>query len=309
MFLIKNKKNLIALVLLFGFTYIATYGQQTPVFAEYNYNTFVLNSAYAGMQSNTEVTLNNSGFSNKIEGSPQNFTFSFNSPLKDGKVGIGAGFIQDKVGVTSSTSVFGSYSYKIFFDFKNDRPYWQHYTPTVLSFGISGGVQLYQDNLLELGITDDPRFQQNVNATVPTVGLGFLFNHNTFYVGVSSPNVLGDKLASEDNISLETVYYGYFGYRFFTTIFEHTMIKPNVLLKQENGAPLQADFNLATSLNNKFELGVGYRTNSSLNFLAGFYMFKNLRFIYNYNSASSNNPITNTHGVALTYKFGNGYKK
>lgn len=306
-----TRKNAIALgilMVLSVYNFNLIYGQQTPVFAEYNYNAFIINSAYAGFQEDTEITISNSGFSKQFEGSPKNFTLSFNTAINDGKIGIGAGFIQDDIGVTSSTNIFGAYSYKIFFDFKSNRPYWQHFTPTVLSFGITGGLQVFKDNLLELGITDDPRFQENVNATIPTVGLGIMFNHDTFYIGASSPNILGDKLASEDNVNLESVYYAYLGYRFYTDFFEHTMIKPNALIKQEKGAPLQADFNVAGSFNSKFELGVGYRTNASLNFLAGFYALQNLRFIYNYNSSNAKDaPIANTHGIAITYKFGKGY--
>ncbi|QLG47263.1 PorP/SprF family type IX secretion system membrane protein [Costertonia aggregata] len=281
--------------------------QQTPAFSEYNYNPFIINSAYAGLMPNTEATLSNSGFLNTVEGSPKSFAFSFNSPLNRGKVGVGAGIISDEIGVTKSTSVFGAYSYKIFFDFKDDRPYWQIYSPGVLSFGITAGVQLYQDNLLDLGITDDPRFSENISATIPTVGLGFLFNHSRFYVGVSAPNVLGDRLASEQDLNLRNPIYGYFGYRFFNNRFQDIMIKPNLLLKYENGAPLQADINLSFSFRNKFELGTGYRTSSSVNLLAGIYLFNNLRFIYQYNLALKDSPLGNIHGLVLSYKFGDGY--
>ncbi|MGB6150794.1 MAG: type IX secretion system membrane protein PorP/SprF, partial [Pricia sp.] len=125
--------------------------------------------------------------------------------------------------------------------------------------------------------------------------------------GVSAPNVLGDKLTSRDDLELSNPVYGYFGYRFFTDIFEKTMIKPNLLLKHENGAPLQADINLAASFGNKFELGAGYRTSSSINLLAGVYLIKNFRLIYNYNMAIKDSPLGNTHGLILSYRFGEGY--
>lgn len=284
-----------------------TYAQQTPSFSEYNYNPFILNSAYAGLTENTEVSISNAGFFNQFEGSPRSFSFSGHGSLNRGKVGIGAGIIRDQIGVTTSTSVFGAYSYKIFFDFESNRPYWQLYSPGVLSFGITAGVQQYQDNLLDLGIVDDPNFSENISATIPTIGLGFLFNHASFYVGVSAPNVLGDALATDDNLRLENPVYGYFGYRFFNNRFQDLMIKPNMLLKYENGAPLQADINVAVSFKNKFEIGTGYRTSSSLNFLAGVYLFDSVRFIYNYNMAINDSPLGNTHGFILSYQFGEGY--
>ena len=284
-------------------------GQQTAAFPEYNYNPFIINAAYAGLLSNTEANLNNSGFSNGIEGTPSNFSVSFHSPLNRGKVGVGAALIRDQIGVTTSTNAFIAYSYKIFFDFKDDRPYWQIYEPGTLSFGITAGVQQYQDNLLELGIVGDPNFSENINASIPTVGLGFLFNHARFYAGISSPNILGDSLASDDNLNINSPIYGYFGYRFYSNRFENFMLKPSLLIKHESGAPIQADINMALSFKNRFEIGAGYRSTSSVNFLAGIYLLKNARLIYHYNMALRDNPFGNTHGLMLSYRFGTGYQK
>jgi hypothetical protein len=61
------------------------------------------------------------------------------------------------------------------------------------------------------------------------------------------------------------------------------MIKPNVLIKHEKGAPLLVDVNLAVSYMNRFEVGTGSRSDSSVNLFAGIYLFDNVRAIYNYN--------------------------
>lgn len=293
-------------VLLSFVTYHSAFGQQTAVFPEYNFNPFIINSAYAGLLPTTEASASNTGFSS-FEGSPRNLSLSFHTPLNEGKVGLGAGFIRDEIGVTTSTSAFAAYSYKIFFDFKDDRPYWQIYQPGTLSFGITAGIQQYQDNLLELGILDDPRFSQNINATIPTVGVGFLFNHARFYAGISTPNVLGDRLASDDNLELNSPLYGYFGYRFYNNRFEDFMLKPSVLIKSEKGAPTQIDTNLSVSYRNRFEVGGGYRSDSSVNFLAGLYLIQNFRLIYHYNIALKNSVLPNVHGLMLSYRFGRGY--
>ena len=309
---INTKIGTLALgVLLSLLSYNSISGQQTAVFPEYNFNPFIINSAYAGLLPTTEATLTNSGFFNSIDGSPKNFSLSFHTPINvgraKGKIGVGAGLIRDQIGVTTSTSAFVAYSYKIFFDFKDDRPYWQIYQPGTLSFGITAGVQQYQDNLLDLGIMNDPNFSQNINATIPTIGIGFLFNHARFYAGISTPNLLGDSLASDDNLDLKSPVYGYFGYRFYNNRFEDFMLKPSVLIKSEKGAPLQIDTNISLSYRNRFEVGAGYRTSSSINLLAGVYLFNNLRFIYHYNMALKDSPLGNTHGLMLSYRFGKGY--
>ena len=54
--------------------------QQTPVFAEYNYNPFLLNPGYAGLQASTEISITNSGFfkEQKVLCGKLNFIVLFN---------------------------------------------------------------------------------------------------------------------------------------------------------------------------------------------------------------------------------------
>ncbi|MGJ8735439.1 PorP/SprF family type IX secretion system membrane protein [Zobellia laminariae] len=299
-----NAFSVVALFLIFANN--ICYGQQTPVFPEYNYNPFIVNSAYAGFLDEGEITLAGSGFLGAIEGSPETVGLSFHSPLRDGIMGLGGAVIRDQIGVTTTTSAYGAYSYRIFFDFKENRPYWQIYQKPSLSFGLTAGMQQFQDNLLELGISNDPTFASNVNATLPLVGIGILFNKANFYAGVSTPNILGSRFSSDDRVDLKSVYYGNFGYRFFPNG-DDILLKPSMLVKYENGSPLQADINMSLSLRDKLEVGVGYRTNSSINVLAGFYLFDSFRFIYTYNIASKDLTIGNTHGLILSFQFNRGY--
>lgn len=302
-----NKTNILTIcMVLLSNTYF--FAQQTPVFSEYNYNPFIINSAYAGLTNNTEISISNSGFFNSFEGSPRTFALSAHGQINEGKIGLGAGIVGDQIGVTKSTNFFAAFSYKIFFDFESNRPYWQHYAPGVLSFGLIVGLQQYQDNLADLGIIDDPSFSENINANIPTLGFSFLFNHATFYAGISAPNIIGDKLADNNNIQLNSPAYGYFGYRFFSNKYENIMLKPNMLIKYENGVSLQADINLAVSFKNQFEIGGGYRTTSSYNLLAGVYLIDNFRVVYNYNIAANNSPLGNTHGFILSFQLNEGYK-
>lgn len=295
------------LTLLSIFILNSVFAQQTPTFAEYNYNPFLINPAYAGLTPHTELSVSNAGFFNALNGSPRTFSAAGHGSISEDKMGLGAGIIRDEIGVTSSTSFYAAYSYKIFFDFDGNRPYWQNYEANVLSFGITAGLQQFQDNLTQLGIINDEVFAQDINANIPTVGLGFLLNLNAFYVGVSSPNVIGDALVSDKSFNISNTYYGYMGYRFYSNRFKDLIIKPNVLLRHENGAPLQIDTNIAVSFRNKFELGAGYRTSNSYNILAGIYLFNNFRAIYNYNIATNNSPLGNTHGFILSYQMDNGY--
>ncbi|MDT0606710.1 PorP/SprF family type IX secretion system membrane protein [Croceitalea rosinachiae] len=281
--------------------------QQTPVFSEYNYNPFLINAAYAGVENYAEATLSNSGFNNEFEGTPKNLAFTFNTRLNEGKMGLGVGIINDEIGVTTATQVFAAYSYKIFLN-DNSHPYWKIYDRSFISFGLTAGALLYSENLLQLGLQDDPNFAENINTTLPAAGIGILFGHANFFAGVSMPNVLGDTFANQDNINISRPLYAYTGYHFATSTYDPQLIlKPSLLFKYENGAPFQVDVNLSFNYQNSFEIGAGYRSSSSLNFIVGFYLLKNFRALYNYSQNSGDAPIGNTHGIILSYRAGNGY--
>jgi type IX secretion system PorP/SprF family membrane protein len=220
---------------------------------------------------------------------------------------MGLGFSNDQVGVTTTTNLFGAFAYKIVFDHNYNRARWWSYNPNILSFGITVGAMFYNEDLLSLGIQNDPNFAENINTVIPTLGIGILYNRERIYLGFSAPNLLKNSLSSEDNINLESPYYGYFGYRFFATRFENVLMTPSILLKYVSGAPMQADINTTGNYKNKIEIGAGYRTNASINFLVGFYAYNHLRVLYNYNQALRDTPVNNTHGIVLSYRFGEGF--
>lgn len=282
------------------------FGQQTPVFADYSYNSVVFNPAHAGFYPNLDITLTSRGLLNTIEGSPKNIGLTINSPITKKNIGLGAGFYSDQVGITKITGLFGAYSYKLFFN--SDTSTWWDYNPHVLSFGITAGCMIYSENLVDLDIQNDPNFAANIHTIIPTMGAGVFYNREHFYIGFSAPNLLKGTVSSEQNINIENPYYLYTGFRFFTTRFEEIRINPSMLIKHVSGAPIQVDFNTKINYKNKFEIGVGYRTNSSVNFLVGVHMSKNFRILYNYNKSLYNSNSLNTHGVVLNFRLSNGFK-
>ncbi|KAF2515223.1 PorP/SprF family type IX secretion system membrane protein [Flavobacterium foetidum] len=281
--------------------------QQTPVFSSYNYNTVLINPAHAGYYENGDLVLTANGYFNSVEGSPRNADFTFNTPSNSEKMGLAGGIAHNQIGVTYTTNFFASYSYKIFFDDYNQGRWWS-YNPNVVSFGITAGAQLYNENLTKLGIDNDPEFQENIDSFTPTLGIGFLYSRNRIYLGLSAPNVLSSTFNNKNNTNLKNVYYGYFGYRLFTDRFEDIVITPSFMAKYIEGAPFQADLNLLINYKNKIELGGGYRTSNHLNLLAGFHMGRNSRLIFTYSKSMEKIVLPDTFGLVLNYRFGNGFE-
>ena len=87
-----------------------------------------------------------------FDGSPRSFAFTFNLPLRNEKMGLGIGFINDEIGVTSATQIFGAYSYKIILN-DNAYPYWKVFDRSFISFGLNAGALLYNQGPFEPRVT------------------------------------------------------------------------------------------------------------------------------------------------------------
>ena len=295
--------NIIAAICLLILSVKSIYAQQTPEFADYFYNPLVINPAYTGFHRNADLTFSGRIQTGGVEGAPETISLSYHTPISQKKMGVGGMVIHDQLGVTTKTSFYGTYAFKLF-SYENSSNSWYD-SPTSLSLGLVGGISRYSEDLSSLNIDNDPVFQNNVNATLPSIGVGAFYNGESFYIGVSAPNLLESSLSKENNVSIKSHYYLNSGVRFFSSRF--FFIEPSILLKYIDGSPLQMDFNVFFNYNNRFELGVGYRTTSSLNILAGVYIKNNFRIVYNYNPALDSTPLGQSHGMILSYRFGDGF--
>lgn len=304
----KNKTNIIFTIIILAVCSNAVKAQQTPVFSSYNYNAVLINPAHAGYYEKTDVVMTTNGYFNSVEGSPKNIDISVNTLTRSENIGLAAGIAHNQIGVTYTTNFFASYSYKIFFheDYKYGK--WWAYDPNIISFGITAGAQIYDENLTKLGIENDPEFQENVHSFTPTLGVGFLYNRDRIYFGLSAPNLLSGTFDSQNNTRLKNVYYSYFGYRMFTDLFEDILINPSFLAKYVEGAPMQLDLNVLVNYKNKIEFGGGYRSSNTLNFLAGFHLSTNSRLIFTYNKSIESVVLPDTYGVVFNYRFGKGFE-
>jgi hypothetical protein len=78
-------------------------------------------------------------------------------------------FCGDEIGVTTSTSAFTAYSYKIFFDTSNETDRDGEAAQHSLCIAWCNNIQ---DNLLELGVWTIRGTRRGIDATIPTVEVG-----------------------------------------------------------------------------------------------------------------------------------------
>ena len=313
----KHKIIKYLLVLLVVFLTSKVRAQQDPQFTHYMYNMSVMNPAYA--TDNADV-INLGGLYRAqwvgIKGAPTTQTFFAHKPLSK-RVEVGISIVHDEIGdVVKENNIFADFAYVI------------PINETVkLSLGLKAGVTLFDTNFNGFVLTDpapDPAFQNNISQVFPNIGAGmYLFGPN-YYAGFSAPNLMTSRHIETINgragSGVESVHFFLTGgYVFTFNGNDNLKLKPAFMAKGVEGAPLSLDLTTNILINNKFELGAGYRMGDSVSALASFYISPTLRIGYSYDYTLTNLDAFNSgsHEVFLLFDLdlnklssnGKGYDK
>jgi len=279
------------------------FAQQLPQFTQYMFNTISINPAYAGSRETfSAVGLHRSQWVG-LEGGPETQTLSIHTPLRNEKIGLGLSFINDELGYENFSYIYGDFSYTI-----------QTSESTKLAFGMKAGFTHYnldEELLTDPSVVNDPFFNDVSNRWTANIGAGLYLHSNRWYVGLSAPRILNSDYnkgggGSVDYVALERIsYYLTGGYVF--DLSETTKLKPSVLLKATNGAPLSFDISANFLFNETFWLGAAYRVNQSaaaIGGIADFQVSKQMRIGYAYEYPISDlRPYTSgTHEVLLMFE-------
>jgi type IX secretion system PorP/SprF family membrane protein len=288
-------------IFMFGFT--AAFAQQLPQFTQYMFNTISINPAYAGSRETfSAIGLHRSQWVG-LEGGPETQTLSMHTPLRNENVGLGLSFINDKLGYENFSYIYGDFSYTI-----------QTGVNSKLAFGLKAGFTHYsldEELLTDPSVVNDPFFNDVSNRWSPNVGAGLYWHSQRWYVGLSAPRILNTdynkgRNGTLDYVALERIsYYVTGGYVF--DLSETTKLKPSVLLKATNGAPLSFDISANFLFNETIWLGAGYRINenaAAIGGIADFQISKQMRIGYAYEYPISDlRPYTSgTHEVLLMFE-------
>lgn len=277
--------------------------QQLPQFTQYMFNTISINPAYAGSRETfSAVGLHRSQWVG-LEGGPETQTLSVHSPLRNEKIGLGLSFINDKLGYENFSYIYGDFSYTI-----------QTGTNSKLAFGIKAGFTHYsidQELLNDPSIINDPFFNDVSNRWSPNVGAGLYWHSQRWYIGLSAPRILNTDYnngggGSIDYVALERISY-YFTGGYVFDLSATTKLKPSILLKGTNGAPLSLDVSANFLFNETFWIGGGYRINESaaaIGGIADFQVSRQLRigYAYEYPISDIRAYTSGTHEVLLMFE-------
>jgi len=298
----KKIKILSALLALVSFSAVA---QQDPQYTHYMYNTTNINPAYAGSRGALSIFgLHRTQWAG-LDGAPTTNAFSVNTPIADSKVGLGIGFVNDKLGVMTENTISVDFSYTLDLNSRGSK----------LSFGLKGSANLLDVAYSRLLIynPNDSQFQHDISGEfTPNIGAGLYWHNEKSYVGLSVPNFL-ETTRYDDNIqSTMTQRMSY--YLMGGHVFELNptlKFKPAVLLKATDGAPLQADVTANFLISNKFTIGAAYRWDAAVSGLVGYQITDGLFIGYSYDGETTKlaNYNNGSHEIFLRFELFNKYRR
>lgn len=273
--------------------------QQDAIYSQYLFNPFAINPAYAGSRNSYSAVLLHRSQWVGIEGAPRTQSLAVHAPVNKVNFAWGVNFSHDQLGPSRNVlaGVTGAYHLK----FKESK----------LAFGLRAGVfnTVMNRSLFNFKDTGD---QFDVGGTesslVPSFDFGIYYYKTRFFAGLSLNHISKHKFTfddfpTNDDMFLRTHLMLGSGYVFeFNRKF---ILKPSILIKYVEGAPVNTDLNISALFYKRFWLGISFRNNSSINFLTDINVTDYMRLGYAYDlSINALSSYTKgTHEVFIGFDF------
>lgn len=273
--------------------------QQYPVFTQYFWNELVINPAFAGNHVQLSLTAMYRNQWVNFPGAPKTFSISGHTSLAKNKVGVGLLVNHDEIGSYKNEHIYASYAYKI------------HFQKATLSMGLQAGVNLLGADYskLDLQSPGDASFYNILNVVKPNFGAGLFYTKKNFFVGVSVPFILNNKIANSVEELLGALkearyYYLRSGVVFPLDKMEKVKMNPSILVRAQEGQPLSVDINTALIFYDVFSTGISYRTGDSFISFIDLKISDRFHFGYSYDWTQSDlNKFSNgTHEFMINYR-------
>ena len=284
-------------------------GQQVATYSQYMFNGLAINPAYAGSQGALSATALARFQNVGLRGAPNTQTFALHSPLLNKRVSLGMLVIHDQLSVINQTGVHFSYAYRI--------PVRKHANNTAtLSFGLQGGVSMYNARYTELDLYSnspanpnpgtDVAFSQDIREARPNIGAGVYYSQSNAYLGISMPSLINN--AFDRGEAFQTVYQSIpviitGGYVFpLNTLVK---VKPNFLFKTIDNRPIEFDVNANFLFDEVLWAGVSYKSSRQIALITQVKLTDQLQFGYSYSISAG--PVRTvelgSHEIMLNYRF------
>ncbi|MCB9235647.1 MAG: type IX secretion system membrane protein PorP/SprF [Bacteroidia bacterium] len=279
--------------------------QQDPMYSQYMFNGLAFNPAYAG--SRDALTL--AGLYRRmwlgIPGAPVSQTFALHLPNKSRRQAFGFSMVNDQASYISQTLISLDYAYRI------------PIGPGKLALGLRATGYNFRVDWTRADLKNPNDIVPSLyprSLFFPNAGFGIYYHTQNWYVGASVPRILINSLdpdkpgvsfsGSDTTDAIFNRHYFINGGVVFN-LSSSVQMKPSVLVKVVERAPLQADLNLNFYFNKKFGVGTSYRSGDGMVFMLEYMITPQLwaGYAYDYPLTRLNGYTSGSHELMLTYDF------
>jgi type IX secretion system PorP/SprF family membrane protein len=261
------------------------------------YNMNVVNPAYAGSRETLSIGVLGRTQWVGIDGAPQTITANIHAPVGR-NLGLGLSVIADKIGPVKEQNVFADISYTIMTS-EEGR----------LAFGLKGGLSFFNGDLSGLTTPDgqsgtDPVLDADLVETFPNIGAGVYYYTDKFFIGASVPNIMeSEHFDNANNSKASEKMHGFLTAGYVFEINEDLDFKPAAMLKAVPGSPLSVDITGNFLINDRFEIGLAYRFDDSIDGLVSFLVSDDFRigYSYDYTLTQLGDFNSGSHEIFLQY--------
>lgn len=276
--------------------------QQDAQYSQYMFNTLAINPAYAGSRDVVSATALYRKQWVNTPGSPRTATFSVDAPFNKEKVGVGLVVFNDKIGITNTTGAYASYAFRM------------RLKKGTLALGLQAGFSQYSADFTSVKLDQDNQadgaFATNVNKFMPNFGAGVYYNTDRFYIGVSMPRIVNNKMfkKSDTTVSLShQTRHLFLMSGVVIPLSQDVKLKPSTLIKLVEGAPIQVDVNANIWFYDAIAAGLSYRISAgTLVSMVEIQATKQIRIGYAYDAALGQSKVVGrgSHEIMARYEFG-----
>jgi type IX secretion system PorP/SprF family membrane protein len=215
----------------------------------------VINPAFAGADASNMLSFTSRSQWASVEDAPNTLALAFSSARKN-NVGLGISLVSDKVFIEQQTFAYIDFSYKL-----------QMSGESALFLGLKAGGNFYSadpTSLIAYRKMMDPT-QVSLSRLNPNVGAGAYFKSPSYWISFSIPRLFNVKRESDNlAVTAKDRVHTYLGGGVDLPVSEGIFIKPSLMIRKVKGLPATADLTGMVSWQNQFDIGLSFRTNSSM---------------------------------------------
>jgi type IX secretion system PorP/SprF family membrane protein len=262
-----NFKNMIRKIIFIAAIFAITTGvkaQQEAHFTQFMYNQLYFNPAYAGARGMPSFSLIYRNQWIGFKGAPVSGLLSFNAPLFNDRVGFGLTVHRESAGIFDTWDVAMAYSYNIKISDESS-----------IRLGLQGkmtylGIDFSDPSVIVRDPTDQSiKYDESTNKYTGNFGAGIHLKIKQMFFGIGAPAFFPSEVGINNNQLIPQIArhssHFYFIAGTLLPLSNSLQLKPVLLTKYVEGAPISLDLNASLVFNLVFTAGVSYRFTGSSN--------------------------------------------